>query len=549
VTTASGRSPVVITLSSPLEQNQQAGVTRKGDARLEHIQALHGHVQKMRREMTTRRAARTVVASVLLCSNGNDGSHSGDYWLCLALMEHRQDRLSRRALASIVIAAAIPTVDATSLVVAVPAMARELNAGWQAQQWLLNTSTLALAALLLPAGLIGDRYGRRRALRLGLALSVAGALVGAAASTAWVLVFARTAMGAGGALLLPATIALVRSGTRADESRTQGFGQLAAWVGFGSAMAPLLAGALIDAASWRAIFVLPAAPAAIALVLSAGIAEQRSEEAPSRQLAGGALAGGLALAAATYAAIDGAAMGFTPARTGIAVGVSLVAAVGAWRLLRGLPQLRTASRNWAGGNGLTFAFYFGLIGFTYLLTTYAQEFAGWSATRAALVTLPTTLATWLLSSSLGGMAHRFGTRMVMIAATVTGGLGVLWAASAVQDAWSGWALAPGAALLGVALAFAAAPLTQAAVTSVSKPQAGIASAANHAVVRIAGLAATIGLGAVASGGASQFTPERLRTALLIIAAIVGLGGLAGTGLLKNNEAGGVKGDAEPEAQR
>jgi len=455
------------------------------------------------------------------------------------------DGLSRRALASIVIAAAIPTADATALVVAVPAMARELQSGWQAQQWLLNTSTLTIAGLLLPAGMFGDRYGRRRALRLGLSLTVAGAVLGATAWNVWVLGLGRIAMGASGALMLPATIALVRSGTRAAESRTEGFGQLASWVGFGSAMAPLLAGALIDLASWRAIFILTAAPAAIALVLSTGIAEQRSDEPPAGRLVAAALAGGLALGAATYAAIDGAAAGFTATRTGVAVALAIAAALVAGSLLRRLPEAHTVSRNWIGGNAVTFAFYFGLIGFTYLLTTYAQEFAGWSATRAALVTLPTTLATWWLSPRLGALAHRFGTRTVMIVASVIGAVGLLWTTTAVRDEWSGWALAPGGALLGVALAFAAAPLTQAAVASVSKPRAGLASAANHAVVRAAALAATIGLGAVATGGASEFTPERLRAALLITAAIVGVGGLACTGLFKDQEAGGVAGEGEP----
>jgi MFS family permease len=453
---------------------------------------------------------------------------------------HADRGLVGGAFASILLAAAIPTVDATAIVVAIPAIARDLHAGWLAQQWLLNASTLSLASLLLPAGMLGDRYGRRRTLRVGLGLVIAGAVLGAmSASVSWLLA-ARALLGAGGACVLPATIALVRAGARGSESRTQGFGRLAGWVGFGSALAPLLAGALIDAASWRAIFVLPAAPALIALGLSSGLSEQRANAAP-RLLVAGALAGGVALTSITYAAIDAAALGFS-GTTGVALFTAVAAAIAAWRALQHLPEVATISRNWLAGNAETFALYFGLIGLTYLLTTFAQATAGWSATRAAAVAMPTTLAMWLLSPSLGALAHRFGSRAVMASASALAGCGLAWAALTVDDPFSGWAVAPGTALFGAALALAAAPLTHAAVTSVSSSRAGLASAVNHAVVRIAGLAATISLGAVATAGDEEFTPTRLRAAVLVAAVVTGIGGLALVGLFRDEEAGGVPPD-------
>jgi MFS family permease len=354
-------------------------------------------------------------------------------------------------------------------------------------------------------------------------------------------------VGTGGACVLPATIALVRSGASTTEWRMHGFGQLAGWVGFGSAMSPLLAGVLIDAASWRAIFVLPAAPAAIALVLSKALPEQRSDDQPSRQLTVGAFAGAAALAAGTYAAIDAAALGATPGRTGVAVTAAVLLAISAGVALRRLPEAATISRNWLAGNAATFALYFGLIGLTYLLTTSAQAMAGWSATHAATAAMPATLAMWLLSPPLGALAHRFGTRAVMAAAAALAGSGLAWAAASIDQDWSGWRVAPGAALFGVALAFAAAPLTQAAVASVSSPRAGLASAVNHAVVRAAGLASTIGLGAIATGGTTEFSPPRLRAALFISAVVVGFGGLAVVGLFEDHEAGGARAGDEDAA--
>jgi hypothetical protein len=257
-------------------------------------------------------------------------------------------------------------------------------------------------------------------------------------------------------------------------------------------------------------------------------------------LIAGALAGGLALAAVTYAAIDSAALGFAVSRSGVALATATTAAVVAWWARGRLPEATAISRNWLAGNGATFTLYFGLIGLTYLITTFAQATAGWSATRAATAAMPATMAMWLLSPSLGALAHRFGTRVVMATAAALAGLGLAWAGLAVDDRWSAWAVAPGAALLGVGLAVAAAPLTHAAVTSVSSPRAGLAAAVNHAVVRAAGLAATIGLGAIATGGTDDFPPARLRLALLIAAVIVGVGGLALVGVFKDQDAGGVR---------
>jgi MFS family permease len=151
---------------------------------------------------------------------------------------------------------------------------------------------------------------------------------------------------------------------------------------------------------------------------------------------------------------------------------------------------------------------------------------------------------WLLSPRFGAATHRFGTRTVMTAAAALAGGGLLWTGLALDDTWSWWDMAPAGTVFGVGLACGAAPLTQAAVTSVSSARAGLAAAFNHAVVRAAGLAATIWLGSVASGGTATMTTGGVRTALFISAAVAGLGGLALVLLFKEREPGGVAPAAE-----
>ena len=177
-------------------------------------------------------------------------------------------KMPRRQLAGLILASALVTLDGTATTIALPAIGAAWSTPMFRLQWIGNAPLLVLAALLLPAGSLADRFGRVRVIRAGLVTFVAGALVAAAAPSDLVLIAARLAQGAGGALILPAVLAVLRGGHPDAAERTRVFGVWAAWTGAAGARAlgPLLGGSLVDLLGWRAVF-LPAAAAALASAL------------------------------------------------------------------------------------------------------------------------------------------------------------------------------------------------------------------------------------------------------------------------------------------
>lgn len=403
------------------------------------------------------------------------------------------DALPRRGLAAIAIAAVVPTMDGTISVVAVPTLARVFDAGFATEQWLLNIAPLLLTLCLVPAGLASDQFGRRRLLRLGLGAVILGAAIAGTATSVWWLLAGRAVAGIGGAALLPATIALVREHSPKTPKRTRRFGLLAGWAGLAAAIGPLLGGFLVDHVSWRWVYAVPAVLAALAFANSGAIAD---DAARSR------------------------------------AGSVLRVAAGAWG--RG-----EVSRNCLAGNAITFALYFGLFGISYLLVAGGQATLGWSATTAALSVVPMAIAMWLGSERFGILVHRVGTRWLTALAAVGAAAGLAWTGYAIDAGASWWRVLPGTVLFGVALSAAAAPLTQAAVTSLPGALAGVASAVHHAVVRTSGIGATLGLGLLAAGDRPLASPEGLANALLVSAAVVGVGGLSAVGWLDDQAPGSV----------
>jgi MFS family permease len=401
--------------------------------------------------------------------------------------------LPRRAVAAIALAAVVPPHDSTISVVAVPTQSRMFEASFAVEQWMLNMAPLLLTILLVPAGLAGDQFGCRRLLRIGLAAVCAGALVTAIAPGVIVLLAGRALTGAGSACLLPATMALIRQHSPRSPARTRRFGLLAGWAGFAAALGPLVGGLLVDHASWRWVYAVPALLAALSWIGTKAIAD------------------------------DGARMG---ARSALS---EAARAVG-----RG-----EVSRNCVAGNAITFALYFGLFGVSYLIVAGGQASLHWSATAAALSLVPMSIALWVGAERLGVLVHRIGTRALIATAVIGGAAALAWTGYGIIDGGSWWHIMPGTVLFGVAVAAAAAPLTHAAVTSLPGTLSGVGAAVHHAVVRASALAATLGLGALAADERAIASPEGLWRGLLASAVLVCAAGLPAVALLDDRRPGSV----------
>lgn len=403
--------------------------------------------------------------------------------------------MSRRHLAGLILASALVTLDGTATTIALPAIGRDLSAPISRLQWVANAPLLVLAALLIPAGALVDRLGRLRMLRAGLLVFV-GAMAGCAA--AWsdeALIGVKLAVGAAGALVLPAGLAALRSAYTDAAERTRIFGVWAAWTGVASAAGPLLAGALVDLVSWRAVFAASGCAGAAALLL---------------------------LARHTPASVE-------PRSSPLPVG----AAFG---------ELRK-SRNCLPANTATFALYFGLFGLSFLLAIYVQQVLRYNALRAALVLLPISVLLFF-AERFGKLAAAAGTRTLIVSGAAIGAAAIAWLATGPEPLpfWS--RIIAGTAAFGLGISLAVSAITHVAVAGVPDNCAGAASGLNHAVVRLAGLAAVALLGAIAAPGASDaVTTEGFRRAMLVCAVVVATVGLTGAAFVRDDEPGGLESEA------
>jgi MFS family permease len=398
--------------------------------------------------------------------------------------------MSTAAFVALILSSALVTLDGTAVNVALPAIGRDLDARFSELQWITDASLLMLALLLLPAGIVGDRFGRRRVTMLGLAAFGATSVAcGAAPGVRW-LIAARLAQGAAAAFIVPGAIAILRATYVDEKERARVFGIWAGWSGLASAAGPLLGGALADTLSWRAVFFVSAAITLPTLVLMRWVPESCD-------------------------------------RRGLTVRATL-AAVG-----------RTP--NCLAGNIATFVLYFGLFGLSFLLAVYTQDVLGYSGTWAAVALLPVSLMMLALSEWFGRMGTRYGPRRLLTAGSVAAGAGIMWVASGAEPLAFWTRIVAGTTLFGFGLAMAVAPMTHAAVSSVPNDCAGAASGVNNAVVRAAGFLAIAVLGSLASAGPDdgRLSTESFREALMVCGGLVLVSGVLLSQLIRDSQRGGL----------
>ena len=447
--------------------------------------------------------------------------------------------MRQRQLAGVIMASALITFDGTATTVALPALGRELSVSVSRLQWIANASLLALAAMLLPAGTLADRFGRIRTMRVGLIVFVATSCAAAAAPSDSAVIAAKFAQGAAGAFVLPAALAVLRETYADADERARMFGVWAAWTGAAGAVGPLMAGALIDVWSWRTVF-LPSAVAGLTAVLllrSAGDSSTASRSTPIPVAATGALI--VLVGAVAYSLMQSPASASQfawPATFAITGGIVL-ARDPRRRVL--FPRELLTARNCVAANVSTFALYFGMFGLSFIVVLYVQQLLHYSALWAAVTLLPISILL-LFAERLARWTAVIGTRWMIVGGAVAAAAGIAWIGCRPHPVpfWSH--LIAGTTLFGFGLSVAVSALTHAAVAGVPEACAGTASALNHAVVRASGLASVALLGALAGPGmADSVSAEGVQRALVMCAAVVGAGGVLGGAFLRDNQPGGL----------
>jgi EmrB/QacA subfamily drug resistance transporter len=368
-----------------------------------------------------------------------------------------------------------------SLNVALPDLARGTQATQTQLEWVIDAYSLVFAALLLPAGALGDRYGRRRALLAGLTIFGAGSAAAMTASSAIELIALRGVLGLGAALVMPATLSTI-TGTFPPAARTRAVSVWAAVAGGSALLGLLCTGALLEAFSWQSAFAVNVvlSVAAIAGTLRF-VPESSHPQAPPLDIVGAVLAM-IALSALVFSIIQAPEVGWTTARTigGTVAGLAVLAVFAVWELRQEHPMLDLRyfrSRRLSAGSLSIFVQFFAFFGFTFVALQYLQGARGDSPLTAALSMLPLAAAMMPTARLTPKLVARFGTRTVCVTGLVlvAAGLATL---SRVGPSSPYWLLFAGLIPLGIGMGAAMTPATAAITEGLPATQQGVGSALN-----------------------------------------------------------------------
>ncbi|WP_241986797.1 MFS transporter [Cryobacterium fucosi] len=432
----------------------------------------------------------------------------------------------RRVLIVAVLSSFVAFLDASIINVALPAIAREFGGDLALQQWVVDGYLLSLGALILVAGSLSDTYGRVRVLRVGLIWFGITSLACAVAPLGTLLVVARILQGMAAALLVPSSLALITS-TFSGPAQGKAIGAWTGWTGIAGIAGPVLGGILVDTIGWRFIFAINVLPIVVTLIVLARIDERaRTGPAARIDLVGAGLAV-VGLGAPVFALIEQGRLGwgspvvFAP----LIVGVLALAAFLWWEARAPQPMMPLGLfrvRNFWVGNIATVGIYSALsLGF-FIFSVYLQQVGGFSATAAGIAGVPATLMLLLFATLFGTLAGRYGPRRFMAIGPIIAGAGFLLLLAAVPPINVWLQVVPAIVLIGLGLAITVAPLTSAVLGSIRAEQAGIGSAINNAVARVAGLIAVALAGTIIG---ARLDVAGFQRVMVVVAVLMFAGGI------------------------
>jgi len=447
-------------------------------------------------------------------------------------------RVARGTLVASILGSSMAFIDGSVVNVALPSIQHELGGGLATQQWVVNAYLLTLGSLILVGGSLGDIFGESRVFAIGVASFAGASLLCAIAPNAPALIVFRGLQGMAGALLVPASLAMITA-TFTGTARGNAIGQWTSWSGISFIIGPTLGGWLVDVSSWRVIFLinLPIAAVTLLFLMRLGGMHQPRREDLRVDVTGAILCtAGLGLLVAGF--IEQPRLGWgDPLIVGAFVGgAACLGAFVAYELRTSMPMLPLRLfrlRNFSVTNVETLSVYGGLSGLSTFLTLYLIEFAGYSALHAGLSLLPITIVMFFVSPRMGRLSMQHGPRLFMSLGPILAGLSVI-AYTRLPQSVDYWVdILPALLVFSVGLSATVAPLTTTVLADAGRGDAGVASGVNNAVARIAGLLAIAVLGIFAAGGGDHLTAHGFHLTMGAVAGLLVCGGLIGAIGIRN----------------
>ena len=412
----------------------------------------------------------------------------------------------------------IISLDNTVLNVALPSMQRSLHASSNQLQWIIDAYTLVFAGLVLLGGNLGDRYGRKGMLQLGLLVLAGGSTLIVLADTPALVIGARAVMGVGGALIMPATLSITSTVFRGAE-RAKAIAVWAACAAIGVTLGPIVGGWLLEHYWWGSVFLINIPIVLVALIAGAALIPSSRDEVVHRLDLAGAALSTVGLTALVYAIVAGPDDGWSSETVVVSFAVSAIALSTFMVVERRtahpmLPLGLFRSARFSTGVLAIVLTFMVLLGGMFFLTQYLQVVRGYSTFAAGLRTLPLALGLAVAAPRSAGLAVRVGTKAVVSAGLFLNGCGLI--GFGFVTAHTDYALiAVCLALIGLGMGATMAPATEAVMGTVPAELAGIGSAVNDAARQ---LGSTIGVAVLGSVLTSRYGAE-LRPALRSVGAI------------------------------
>jgi EmrB/QacA subfamily drug resistance transporter len=396
----------------------------------------------------------------------------------------------------------IVNLDTTVLNVALPTLVRDLHATSSQLQWVVDAYALVFGGLVLVAGSLADRFGRKRTFVLGLVAFAAGSGWAAFSGSVGLLVAARASMGVGAALMMPSTLSIITDVFRDPQQRQKAIGVWAGASGLGFALGPIVGGLLLAHFWWGSVFLINLPIALAAALLAIPLVPDSKNPAALRPDVAGALLGvagvGLVLWAVIEAPVDGwtSAMVIGPG----ASGVVLLGAFAAWERASSHPMLNLEffrSRSFSVAVSSVGLVMFGLIGSLFMLTQFLQFDLGYTALQSGERMLPIAAVLALVAPSSAALNRAVGTKVTTATGMFLAALG-LWMMSRATVGWSYGDLLPDMMVVGFGVALVMPSVSASVMSSVPSSDTGVGSATNGTFIQLGGAVGVAVIGSLLS---------------------------------------------------